>query len=818
MTDYENLGQFYLGRTHDLKTGVTSPDQMLMYESKDLTTHAVCVGMTGSGKTGLCLALLEEAALDGIPAICIDPKGDLGNLMLSFPRLQPADFEPWVDAQEAMRNGMTTSEFAKKTADTWRKGLADWGQSGERIQKFRDHAEVAIYTPASSAGRQITVLKSFDAPNAQVLNDSEAFRERIMSAVSGLLALLQVDADPISSREHILLSTIFDSFWRSGQNIDMGALIRSIQAPPFNKVGFLDLESFYPQNERFKLAMTLNNLLASPSFAAWLEGEPLDIQKLMYTPSGKPRLAVVSIAHLSDQERMFFVTILLNEMLSWMRSQTGTSSLRALLYMDEVFGYFPPTANPPSKQPMLTLLKQARAFGLGVVLATQNPVDLDYKGLSNCGTWFLGRLQTERDKMRVLEGLEGAANSVGSTFDRQAMEQTLAGLGSRVFLMNNVHENAPTVFRSRWALSYLRGPVSRQQIEVLMAPLKQADPVSANTNSAAALASSKKYAAPQAELPSQPARPVLPPGIPEFFLPVHMHVTRVVYRPSLLAQSRVHFIDAKNSIDLWDPVTLIRLAGDFVPADPWLEADEWDESDLPEILNGPEFPEADYRDLPAELTQKKSYTAWTTALKNHLYRDRKLSVFTCEELKQTSSPGELESDFRIRLRMNAREERDRLVEKLRRKYTTKFSTLDDKIRRAEQKIEKEKAQKSSKTLSTAVSFGTSVLGALFGRKLASSTNISRAGSAIKAASGMAAEAGDVRAAEEQYAALLQEREELNTTVETEVQQIADSLDTDLMKFGSMELSPRKTDTAVDRIALLWLPYADDGAGNIQRAF
>lgn len=818
MTDYEKLGQFYLGRTHDLKTGITSPDQLLMYESKDLTTHAICVGMTGSGKTGLCLALLEEAALDGIPAICIDPKGDLGNLMLTFPRLQSDDFEPWVDAQEAMRNGMTTPEFAKKTADMWRKGLADWGQSGERIQKFRDHAEVAIYTPASSAGRQITVLKSFDAPNAQVLNDSEAFRERIMSAVSGLLALLQIDADPINSREHILLSTIFDSFWRSGQNIDMGALIRSIQAPPFNKVGFLDLESFYPQNERFKLAMTLNNLLASPSFAAWLEGEPLDIQKLMYTPSGKPRLAIVSIAHLSDQERMFFVTIMLNEMLSWMRSQTGTSSLRALLYMDEVFGYFPPTANPPSKQPMLTLLKQARAFGLGVVLATQNPVDLDYKGLSNCGTWFLGRLQTERDKMRVLEGLEGAANSVGSTFDRQAMEQTLAGLGTRVFLMNNVHENAPTVFRSRWALSYLRGPVSRQQIEVLMAPLKQSDPVSANMNAAAALASSQKYAAPQAELPSQPARPVLPPGIPEFFLPVHMHVTGVVYRPSLLAQSRVHFIDAKNSIDLWDPVTLIRLAGDSVPADPWMESDEWDESDLPEILNAPEFADADYRDLPAEVTQKKSYTGWTTALKNHLYRDRKLSVFTCEELKQTSSPGESESDFRIRLRMSAREERDRLVEKLRRKYTTKFSTLDDKIRRAEQKIEKEKAQKSSKTLSTAVSFGTSVLGALFGRKLASATNISRAGSAIKSASAIASEAGDVRAAEEQYAALLQEREELNTTVETEVQQIADSLDTDLMKFGSMELSPRKTDTAIDRIALLWLPYADDGVGNIARAF
>lgn len=816
MTDFDqNLGQFYLGRTHDLKTGITSLDELLMYESKDLTTHAVCVGMTGSGKTGLCLALLEEAAIDGIPAICIDPKGDLGNLMLTFPRLQPEDFEPWVDAQDAARHGMSTNEYATKTADTWRKGLSDWGQSGERIQKFRDAAEVAIYTPASNAGRQITVLKSFDAPNSQVLNDAEAFRERILSIVSGLLALLQINADPINSREHILLSTIFDSYWRNRQNIDMGALIRSIQSPPFNKVGFLDLESFYPQNERFKLAMNLNNLLASPSFAAWLEGEPLDIQKLLYTPKGKPRLAVISIAHLSDPERMFFVTILLNEMVSWMRNQTGTSSLRALLYMDEVFGYFPPTANPPSKRPMLTLLKQARAYGLGCVLATQNPVDLDYKGLSNCGTWFLGRLQTERDKMRVLEGLEGAANSVGSTFHRQAMEQTLAGLGSRVFLMNNVHEDAPTVFHSRWALSYLRGPVSRQQIETLMAPLKNSDQPSTNTE---AVKASPRFVALQVEMPSQSIRPMLPPGISEYFLPTTTHTVRVVYRPSLLSQSRVHFINAKHGIDLWDSVTLIRLAADSVPADPWMECDEWDETGLPQLLAEPEFADADYRDLPSEVTQKKSYTIWKTALKNHLYRDRKLSVFTCEELKQTSTPGESESNFRIRLRMNAREERDRRVEKLRRKYATKYSTLDDKIRRAEQKIEKEKAQKSSKTLSTAVSFGTSVLGALFGRKLASATKITRAGSVIKSASKIASEAGDIRAAEEQYAALLQEREELNTTVETEVQQIADQLDMDVMKFGSMELSPRKTDTSVDRIALLWLPYVDDGVGSIARAF
>ena len=385
--------------------------------------------------------------------------------------------------------------------------------------------------------------------------------------------------------------------------------------------------------------------------------------------------------------------------------------------------------------------------------------------------------------------------------------------------MNNVHEDAPTVFRSRWALSYLRGPVSRQQIETLMAPLKGNSPAPSTTAQVMSSAPvAPRFAAPATELPSQPTRPVLPPGIAEFFLPAHVQADRFVYRPALLGQTRIHFIDAKNSIDLWDPVTLIRLGGDSIPADPWLEADEWDEADVPQLLPEPEFGNASFRELPAELTQKKSYTGWTTAIKNHLYRDRKLVVFTCEELKQTSQPGESENDFRIRLRHAAREERDRLVEKLRRKYATKFGTLDDKIRRAEQKIEKEKQQKSHKTLSTAVNFGTSILGALFGRKLGTSTNVTRAGSVIKSATNVATESNDIRIAEEQYAALLQEREALNATVEGDANEIVHQFDTDVMKFDSLEISPRKTDTAVDRIALLWLPYVDDGAGNMHRAF
>ncbi|MBL8826064.1 MAG: ATP-binding protein, partial [Planctomycetaceae bacterium] len=444
MQDFEQLGVFYLGKHYDLAAQKPRED-LLLYDAKDLTTHAVCVGMTGSGKTGLCLSLLEEAAIDGVPAIAIDPKGDLGNLLLAFPKLQSSDFRPWVDPAEAVRKGLTPDQLAEQTAALWKKGLGDWGEDGARIQRYLDAVETTIYTPGSNAGIPLTVLRSFSAPPAAVLNDADAFRERINGAVAGLLALLGTTGDPLKSREHILVSTLLDRAWREGRDLDLATLIRDIQQPPIDRVGLIDLETFYPAKERFELAMQLNNILASPGFSAWMQGESLDIQKLFYQSNGKPRLTIISIAHLSDSERMFFVTILLNEVLAWMRSQPGTSSLRALLYMDEVFGYFPPTANPPSKQPMLTLLKQARAFGLGIVLATQNPVDLDYKGLSNAGTWFLGRLQTERDKARVLEGLEGASASAGRTFNRQQMEQTLAGLGNRVFLMNNVHDDAPVV-------------------------------------------------------------------------------------------------------------------------------------------------------------------------------------------------------------------------------------------------------------------------------------------------------------------------------------------------------------------------------------
>ena len=462
---YEKLGAFYLGKTYDLPRRTLQED-LLLYDSKDLTTHAVIIGMTGSGKTGLGIGLIEEALIDNIPVIAIDPKGDLPNLLLTFPELAPDDFRPWVNPQDAVTQGLTLDQYAAQQAELWRKGLADWGQDPERIARLKNAADFTVYTPGSSAGVPVSVLRNFAPPPRQVLDDADLLRERIQTTATGLLALLGIDADPITSREHILLSNLFETAWAEGRTLDLAGLIQAIQRPPFTRIGVMDLDLFFPAGDRFALAMRLNNLLAAPGFEAWMQGDPLDIGRLLYTPAGRPRASIFSISHLSDPQRMFFVSVLLNEILGWMRTQPGTASLRAILYMDEIFGFLPPAANPPSKAPLLTLLKQARAYGLGVVLSTQNPVDLDYKALSNTGTWFIGRLQTERDKERVLDGLEGAA--AGAGFDRGRMEEILAGLGKRVFLLHNVHETRPVIFQTRWTLSYLGGPMTRDQIKALI--------------------------------------------------------------------------------------------------------------------------------------------------------------------------------------------------------------------------------------------------------------------------------------------------------------------------------------------------------------
>ncbi len=817
----EKLGQFYLGKPYDIAARQVLPGE-IDYDAKDLTTHAVCVGMTGSGKTGLCLTLLEEAAIDGIPAIVIDPKGDLSNLLLTFPELKPSDFRPWIDLSEAGRRGITPDELAEQTAAEWRAGLAEWGQDGDRIARFRDAAEPAIYTPGSFAGLRLSVLRSFGPPAQAILDDGDALRERIGAAVSGLLALLGIDADPLRSREHILLSNLVERAWRDQRNLDLGALIRDIQSPPFDKIGVLDLESVFPAKARYGLATSLNNLLASPGFSAWMEGDPLDIQRLLYTAKGKPRLSIISIAHLSEAERMFFVTILLNEVVAWMRSQTGSTSLRALLYMDEVFGYFPPTANPPAKKPMLTLLKQARAYGLGIVLATQNPVDLDYKGLSNAGTWFIGRLQTERDKARVLDGLEGASSAAGAAFDRQKMDQIISGLGKRVFLMNNVHEDHPVVFQSRWALSFLRGPLSREQIQTLMADRQPEAKPAATTPpaSAAAVAPARQPAATPSAAVDASQRPILPPEIPEFFVPLRKNVpagATLVYRPAIFGTARVHFAQAKSNIDVWETLALSAFLGETLPPAPWDDA-ELKQVEEVEFDKTSATGECRFEQLPAELTRPKTFTTLASALKDHLYRTHALDLWKCAALKQTSQAGESEGDFRVRLSQAARELRDATVEKLRSKYAPKLALLEDRRRRAQQKVEKEKTEASEQTWQSFFSIISSALSALMGRKFASAANVNRAASAARAAGRIGRENQDVTAAEENVKQFQDQYAELEAELQAKIAKRVDSVSAEKLALEEVVIKPKKADIGVTQVALVWMPHGVAAEGTEARLF
>jgi len=831
MQDFEKLGVFYLGKEYD-QTARAEKTDLVLYESKDLTTHAVCVGMTGSGKTGLCLALLEEAAIHGIPAIAIDPKGDLGNLLLTFPQLQPQDFRPWVDEGEAARQGITPDELASKSAQQWRDGLAHWGEDGARIERFRNSVDLAIYTPGSNAGLPLTVLRSFAAPAPAIVADADLLRERIVAAVSGLLALLGIEADPIRSREHILLSQLLDRAWREGRDLDIAGLIGGIQKPPFDKVGFIDLETFFPGKERFALAMSLNNLLASPGFAGWMEGEPLDVGRLLYTPQGKPRLSILSIAHLADAERMFFITILLNEVLAWVRSQPGTSSLRALLYMDEVAGYFPPSASPPSKMPMLTLLKQARAFGLGVVLATQNPVDLDYKGLSNAGTWFLGRLQTERDKARVLEGLEGASAAAGANFDRKKMETILAGLGARVFLMNNVHDDRPIVFQSRWCLSFLRGPLTRGQIATLMAPRKQksaqapaAAAVSAtNTAPAAGSAPASSAAASAAAAPAATApvvatgdHPLLPAEAGECFVPRRGAAgSRLVYRPALFGVGRVHFVDSKANVDQWQTVAVLAPVGSDLAEDVWESAQPWPDPDA-DFDKQPESGVA-FDSAPAALSRAKSYATWQKALAAYLYRGQTLKLWNCPALKEMSPAGASEGDFRATLAHQAREQRDAAVAKLRQKYASKISTLQSQIQRADERVAREKSSRGQEVLQTAISVGSSILNAVLGNKGISRSTVSGAATAMRKAGRTASAQQSVGRASDDAEMLRNKLADLEAEVKGEVDSIEAAGSADQITLQEYPVRPRKSDISVTKVVLAWTPWHVAADGKAEPAY
>ena len=552
---YEKLGLFYLGKDID-KQSMEATEALTLLKNKNFTTHAAIIGMTGSGKTGLGVGIIEEAVIDNIPSIIIDPKGDMGDLCLTDPSFSFSSFEPWV-ADEAKSKDANVNEYAKKISTVWKEGIENWGQNAERVQKFHD-VKKTIYTPGSSAGVSINVMSSLEVPPAEILEDSDTFASYLKSTTTSLLSLVGINADPLESKEYILLAKIITKSWIADEDLSIEGIIGKILNPSFKKIGVLPLDDFYPQNDRFKLAIKFNALLASPSFSLWLQGESLDIQKLLYDENGKAKVAIFSISHLNDDERMFFVTLLLNKYIAWMRRQSGTSALKTLLYMDEIFGFFPPTKNPPSKEPMLLLLKQARAFGVGVVLSTQNPVDLDYKGLSNIGTWFIGRLQTTQDIERVIDGLEG---KVGSDFDKKEIMNLLSNLKKRTFFLKSAHLDDIRLFSTRWVMSYLKGPLKRDEISTLMQEQKEAQNIQ-----------SQRVNTLMRKSESLESFQYIDDSIPQYYEPDIMQ--KNIFSPTLCAKTSIHFYNQRRGIDLQKELTLSIIIDEQVQSLSWEDARE----------------------------------------------------------------------------------------------------------------------------------------------------------------------------------------------------------------------------------------------------
>ncbi len=804
--------KFYLGRVFDPKTGKTS-DEKLLYDPDDLTTHAVVVGMTGSGKTGLCIDLLEEAALRGVPALMIDPKGDITNALLHFPDLLPDDFEPWVNADQARRDGKTQAQAAADTAAMWKKGLSEWGIGSERIAALKNSAHFAIYTPGSDAGIPISILASLKAPPIPWKSNKELLREKISGTVTAILGLVGLeDIDPVRSREHILLANIFEAAWSKMKDLDLSELILQTQNPPFAKLGVFDLNTFFPEKERFDLAMLLNNILAAPAFQSWIEGQPLDIPSLLYGPDGRPRHSVFYIAHLPDAERMFFVTLLYSAVEAWMRTQAGATSLRALIYFDEIYGYLPPISNPASKQPMLRMLKQARAFGVGQLLCTQNPVDVDYKALSNAGTWLIGKLQTENDKERLLDGLEGAS---AGNLDRKEYDRLISKLGKRVFLLHNVHAKEARLFQTRWAMNYLAGPLTRTQIPALNA-LAGASLEDAAAGSPMDHAQAVAVAQPSAAGPAMGSetRPAVPTGVAEYFLPNNLTLSQalkvhnrtlpagatskgILYRPVLLAQAEIRFLQRKYNLDY----EMARTALVY-------EADRrgvvrWDEVltgavDERKLDRGP-APGARFGTLESPFSDGKALRSLEKDFVDWGYRTSEVKVWANEGLKVYAGPEVGEGEFRKQCSEAAREARDAELKKLKTKYKKKISAVKKKINRERRELSEDEAELSQRKVEEMGTHLENVLGLFGGSRRRISTSLTKRRMTTQAKA-------DVEESMDAIEELEAELAELAEEVEDVTEEVHDRWSEAAAEIGEIPVTPFKKDVLVALFGVAWMPY------------
>ncbi len=781
---YEKLGLFYLGNDIDKDTQETT-DALTLLKNKNFTTHAAIIGMTGSGKTGLGIGLIEEAAIDNIPSIIIDPKGDMGNLLLTDPTFSAENFKPWVK-DEANTKEKDPTEYAKKIAGIWKSGIEGSHQDSSRVAKFAS-VDKTIYTPGSSAGVSINILSSLDAPPTEIINDSDSFSSYVKTTIGSLLALIGVEADPVESKEYILLAQIITHSWLSGSDLSIEDLIGRIISPGFKKIGVLPLEGFYPQSERFKFATKFNAIIASPTFSAWLQGEDLDIQRLLYDDNGKAKIAIFSISHLSDDERMFFVTLLLNKYIAWMRRQSGTSALKTVLYMDEIYGFFPPTKNPPSKEPMLLMLKQARAFGVGVILSTQNPVDLDYKGLSNIGTWFIGRLQTTQDIDRVIDGLGG---KVGSSFDKKEIKALLANLKKRTFFLKSAHLEDIRLFGTRWVLSYLKGPLKRDEISTLMKHKKAllANNVedSDNTESTNTNDGYESYSG-------------LDNSIPQRFMVdltgSHQYTASVIAHTTLHFYNQTRGINEEETLCLNLPLSIDDHQADWDLSTPANEEMPGDEcfSQLP--VEAPA--EAQYAALPDYIKKDKKLSSVTKELKNWLYHEHKLELFRSRSPKLESKPYESLADFKVKLNDLLNDKKEQAIEVLQERYGKKEDTLLKRLARAEERVEKEESDKTGSMFSA----GVAVLGALFGR-----SSTAKIGRAISRGSRALKERGDVGRAQQRVEEVKEDIEKLAYELEDKIDELAEKFDVDSITIEEFSIKLRRTDIEVEDIAVVWKPY------------
>lgn len=819
-------GNFYLGRIVEAESGEATKNPLL-YDPDDLTTHGVVVGMTGSGKTGLCIDLLEEAALNNIPAIMIDPKGDITNALLHFPDLAPADFEPWVNADAARRDGKTVQQAAQDTADLWRNGLASWDIGPERIQALKDSVRFSVYTPGSDAGLPVSILASLAAPEISWDDNREALRERISGTVTALLGLIGLkDIDPVRSREHILLSNIFETAWSQGKDLDLGELIMQTQTPPFEKLGVFDINRFFPEKDRFDLAMNLNNMLASPAFQAWIEGEPLDIQKMLYDENGRARHTIFYIAHLNDAERMFFVTLLYSSIESWMRAQSGTTSLRALVYFDEIFGYLPPIGNPPSKEPMLRMLKQARAFGVGMFLATQNPVDIDYKALSNAGTWFIGKLGTEQDKARLLDGL---ASAVPGGLDTRVYDKLISGLGKRVFLLRNVHDKQPTLFQTRWAMNYLAGPVTRNQIPALneLAGSDRYSVVSGQSsvnsdqspisNLQSPVSDNRQSSAPEAEevaLEGSETRPAVPSGVAEYFLPQNLSESEAIekhgrsisrdaetvgtlYRPVLIAQANIRYLQRKYDLDMDSTETALVYEPDRRGSVRWEDyqigaVDDRQLDRLP-VRNGR------FATLEEPLSDGKTIRSLKSDFVDWVYRAASVSVKANDKLKIYGGPNISDEKFNDLCEEAAEEKMKVEAKKIETRFKKKIASIESKIAREKRELEEDEADYKSRKQEEVVKHAETLIGLFTGKRRSMSSSISKRRMTAKAKA-------DIKESQDAIKSFEQELEDINQELEDALEELELQWDSIVEDVTEISVTPYKKDIDPAIFGVAWLPH------------